>query len=381
MSAEREEFNQNNGNSLVGNHIYPSSLSASTSNSLSEVTLAHPIVKSWLYWLGAELVSQWRTLPIEEWSLATIFQELNPELTCANSLLLDALAQSKTEHGSIVAQLELEYKEIHQQQFKYFTNSGVVKSLIPLTASLVDSLTKRTQKSLNQLEVNVDSLRTTIHKKLHLYFYLLRSAGTKTAFASVDCLSDSLQDLYKKYEWQWQEYLYKSNASRHSFENLSAQITQWWQVSKQQKADSLLNALKLTYKFQLEGQLCLAAYQLLKELDAQIQEHILILSEVDLWLAQLQSWFVQQYPLDPVPADFLKQYLSPRINASQFLEEIEQWTGISRYQWVSLDQNELSRLKSEILIRLEPKCFEFYSECFQVNKKLTNNDLLKNSDK
>lgn len=380
MSLEPNKFNQNNVYSLVETNNSTPELSQATDVN-SEELVAHPMIKCWLYWLGADVVSRWRTLPIEQESLSTIFQELNPELSCANSPLLIALAQSKMEHGSIVTQLELEYKESHKQQFKYFTNSLVLKSLIPLTASLVDFLTKRTQKCLDQLEDNVDNLRATIHKKLHLYFYLLRAGGTKTAFASIDCLSQKLQDLAKKYEWQWQEYSYKSNASKHSFENLSAQITQWWQVSKQQKADSLLNALKLTYKFQLEGQLCLAAYQLLKELDTQIQEHILILSEVDLWQAQLQSWFVQQYPLDPVPADFLKQYLSPRINASQFLEEIEQWTGISRYQWVSLDQNELSCLKSEILLQLQPTCFEFYTECFQVNKKLSNNDLLKNSDK
>lgn len=369
MSSEQEGFNQNSVYSLIENNSSSLDLNIATNISSSD-TLTHPIIKTWLYWLGADLVSQWRTLPTEEWSLATIFQEVNPELTCANSLLLDGLTQSKTNSGSIVADLDTEYQNIYQQQLRYFTTGGILKWVIPVAADLANSLTKSLQKSLEQLQSNLEQLQIKVHQKLQIYFYLLKSAGTKTAFASTDSLSEKLQDLSKKYEWQWQDYLYKSNASKHSFENLSAQIFQWWQPDKQRRANSALNALLLTYKFQLQAQLCNAACQLLKELETQTQQHILIIAEVDLWLAQLQSWFMQQYPLDPVPTDFLKQYLSPRINAYQFLEEIEEWTGVTRDQWVNLDTNELSSLKSEILMRLQPVCWKFYIECFQVNKHL-----------
>ena len=369
MSSEQEGFNQNSVYSLVENNSSSLDLNTATNNSCSD-PLTHPIIKTWLYWLGADLVSQWRTLPIEEWSLATIFQEVNSELTCANSLLLESLTQSKTNSASIVTDLDTEYQNIYQQQLRYFTRGGILKWVIPLAADLANSLTKSLQKSLEQLQSNLEQLQIKVHQKLQIYFYLLKSAGTKTAFASTNSLSENLQDLSKKYEWQWQDYLYKSNASKHSFENLSAQIFQWWQPDKQRKANSALNALLLTYKFQLKAQLCNAACQLLKELETQTQQHILRLAEVDLWLSQMQTWFGQQCPLDPVPADFLKQYLSPRINAFQFLEEIEEWTGATRYQWVNLDTKELSRLKSEILMRLQPVCCQFYTECFQVHKHL-----------
>jgi hypothetical protein len=155
---------------------------------------------------------------------------------------------------------------------------------------------------------------------------------------------------------------------------LSAQISQWWQFPKQQKADSALNSLRLTYKYQLSGQLYNAACQLLRELESQTQQQILMLADVDLCLADLQSWFTQQYPLAPVPSEFLKHYLSPRINPRQFLENIEQWVGTTKEQWVSLDNNELSRLRTEMILRLQPECLQFYTECFQVNKKLASSD-------
>jgi hypothetical protein len=371
MSLERAD--QHNVYSLVENNIIPQSLNITTSTNLSQFTVAEQTISAWVYWLGSDLVSQWRTLPIEEWSLATIFEQLNPQFYCANSLLLTALGQSKTSSGELVAELNIGYQEIYQQP-KYLTSSGTLKWLIPLTATLATSLTKSLQKCLEQLEVNLDESRTQAHQKLQIYFYLLRSAGTKTAFARLDDLSAQLQSLIKEYEWQWQENLYKSNASRHSFENLSAQISQWWELSKQQKADSALNSLRLTYKYQLSGQLYNAACQLLKELESQTQQHILMLANVDLCLADLQSWFTQQYPLEPVPADFLKHYLSPRINPRQLLSEIEQWAGIPKQEWMNLDQNKSDQLKTEILDKLQPVCWQFYTECFQVSKKLTSSD-------
>lgn len=373
MSLQPKKNNQNHVCSLAEKNCM--STLSSTSDANFDALVAHPIIKSWLYWLGADIVSQWRTLPIEDWSVSTIFHEVNPQLIGTNSLLLTALAQSKDNHGSILAAIDLEYQEIYLHQAKYFNTGGILKWVIPLAANLANVLTKSTQKCLEQLEVNVDNLRTKLHQKQHIYFLLLSSAGTKTAFACLDSLSEQLQSLVKEYEQQWQKFLYKSNANRYSFENLSTQISHWWEFSKQQKVDWALNSLRLTYKYQLEAQLYNVACQLLKELETHTQQHILWVSEVDLWLAQLQSWFVQQYPLDPVPADFLKQYLSPRINAIGLLEEIEKWIDCTRYEWVNLDSNELSRLRAEILMRIQPACWEFYNECFQVSKKLNSTDI------
>lgn len=374
MPAAPEEFSSERVYSLVENQSNSKNFQSVSNTTTEDFTVALTTIKAWQHWLAAELVSQWRSLPTEEWSLATIFQELNPALTRNNSLLLDALAKSNTGNGSFVDELNIEAQKLYQQRIKYFNKNVILRWLIPATANLANHLTKSISSYQSQLDINLDNLRSSIHQKLQIYFYLLKSAGTKTAFAQLICLSEELQSLAKQYELHWQECLYKSNASQQSFENLSAQISHLLEFSKQQKADAALNALRLTYQYQLQGQLYNVASQLLKELETQLQQHILILTQVDLYLDHLHFWYAQQYPLSPVPANFLKHYLSPRINAVEFLSEIERWLGSSRYEWVNLDESESGHLKQEILIRLQPVCWDFYTECFQVQKKLSSSD-------
>ena len=374
MPASPEEFSSERVCSLVESRQAGQTLNTVNAPSDLEFTIAPTTIKAWQHWLAAELVSQWRSGATEEWSLATIFQECNPKLTSSDSLLLDALAKSNTGNGSFIDDLNVEAQKLYQQQIKYFNKNGILRWLIPATANLANHLTKSISSYQSQLDMNLDNLRPAIHQKQQIYFYLLKSAGTKTAFVQLICLSEELQSLAKEYELHWQECLYKSNASQHSFENLSAQISHLLEFSKQQKADAALNALRLTYQYQLQGQLYNVASQLLKELETQLQQHILILTHVDLYLDNLQFWYAQQYPLSPVPGDFLKHYLSPRINALGFLKEIEQWLGSNRYEWVNLDEIDSLRLRQEILIRLQPICWNFYTECFQVQKKLSSSD-------
>lgn len=374
MPAAPEEFSSERVYSLVENKSNSNNFQSVTNTRTEDLTVAPTTIKAWQHWLAAELVSQWRCLAIEEWSLATIFQECNPKLTSSDSLLLDALAKSNTGNGSFIDDLNVEAQKLYQQQIKYFNKNGILRWLIPATANLANHLTKSISSYQSQLDMNLDNLRPAIHQKLQIYFYLLKSAGTKTTFAQLINLSEELQSLAKEYELYWQECLYKSNASQHSFENLSAQISHLLEFSKQQKADAALNALRLTYQYQLQGQLYNVASQLLKELETQVQQHLLILTHVDLYLDNLQFWYAQQYPLSPVRGDFLKHYLSPRINALGFLKEIEQWLGSDRYEWVNLDEIDSLRLRQEILIRLQPICWNFYTECFQVQKKLSSSD-------
>lgn len=376
MPSSPEEYNsvqlywdKNQKNSL--NSL---SLNTSANSNALELTISSTTIDAWQYFLAAYLVSQWRCIPTEDWTLATIFQELNPSLTRNNSALLDALVKSNAGSGSFLDGFSTKFEEIELKQVKTFSNHEVLKWLVPATANLTSYLTKSISSYQKQLEINLENLRPLLHQKLHIYFYILKSAGTKTAFMRLNILSEKLHSLAKKYEWQWQECLYKSNASQQSFENLSAQLSRLWEFSKQQKAESALHALHLTYQYQLSGQLYNVATGLIRELETQVQQHILILTEIDLYLNQLQSKYAQQYPLSPLKADFLKHYLFPRINAVEFLEKIEQWIGRSFYEWVNLDEIESLRLKQEILIRLQPVCWDFYNECSLVEPKLNSSD-------
>ena len=74
--------------------------STTNSTSLSRLTISDETIKALIYWLAADLVSQWRTQPAERWDIATVFQSLDPQLklnssdfTLANSLLLNSLAR------------------------------------------------------------------------------------------------------------------------------------------------------------------------------------------------------------------------------------------------------------------------------------------------
>lgn len=373
MGLASADFSSNSTNSLTKNQINSESLSTATNSSSEEFAITDSTIRAWQYFLAADLVSQWRSLPVEEWDISAIFPEFNPELKRGNSLLLTRLSDSKTSNNSFLDTLDTEFNEIYQQPLKYFSNSGIIKWLIPATAKLTNYLTKYIQSCLEQLEVNLDNLRPRLHQNIQIYFYSL-NGGTTSASACLNSLSEKLHCLAQEYEMQWQESLYKSNASRHSFENLSAQVSRLLEFSKQQKAESALNALRLTYKYQLSGQLYNAACKLLKSLSDQVQERILMLNEVDRFLERLQSEYVQQHPLLPVTAAFLKHYLSPRIEANQFLKEIEQWANNTMSEWASLEVVEISRIKQEILIRLQPVCWDFYCECYQVERKLSSSN-------
>lgn len=141
------------------------------------------------------------------------------------------------------------------------------------------------------------------------------------------------------------------------------------EFDKRVKANSALNALRLIYKYQLSGQVYNVACQLLKELEAQTQQQLFLLTEVDSCLAELQTWFIQQYPLESMPADLLKNYLSPRVNTVMLLKEVEEWVGTTRYEWADLDGHMTASLKSQLLMHLQPICWNFYTECCQLDKK------------
>ncbi len=132
MPAAPEEFSSERVYSLVENQSNSKNLQTVSNTTPEDFTVAPTTIKAWQHWLAAELVSQWRSLPTEEWPLATIFQELNPTLTRNNSLLLDALAKSNTGNGSFVDDLNIEAQKLYQQQIKYFNKNVILQGSISI---------------------------------------------------------------------------------------------------------------------------------------------------------------------------------------------------------------------------------------------------------
>lgn len=237
-------------------------------------------------------------------------------------------------------------------------------------------MSESTQECLRQLKINFELVETKAHEDLQVHFYFLRSYGTDTAINSLIDLIQELELLIKNYESQCQEYENLIKSSRQSFENLSSQLSRWWQFDKKQKATSTLNALFLSYKLQLELQLFAAGCQVLKKLKFQVEEYTNSVSTIDRWLSELQEWFNLQYPLEPVNPTLLKD-LSYRIDPIKLKKEIEDWAELPLYEWNSLDEIRTTHLKEQILIRLQQVCWSHYNEALFVKEKLSNSNFLK----
>lgn len=337
-------------------------LSTAINTTSVELAIANPLVEAWVYWLAADVVSQWRSLPAEEYSLESIFEELNPELDGEKSNLFNALTKTKN-NNSFLEELDKEVEKNYQLPFHYFTNRGIVNCLLPSTERLTNYLTTFLSNCLEQLKDNFDDLQPQLHQKQQAYFYLLKTAGTKITLNYLENLSREYNLLLKRCQLKLQENSDKTNDCKKSFEILSAQVFQWWEFSKQKKAEAVLNALLLSYKYQLLTRVYNVVCELLTQLESQLEQHILIVREVDYYLELLQTSYLKGYALDAVTDNFLKCYLSPKVN----VQEVEKWLD-SKYNFIKLNDNELLHLKQEILIHLKPYCFDFYTECFQLKK-------------
>ena len=360
--------------------------STTNSTSLSPLTISDETIKALIYWLAADLVSQWRTQPAERWDIATVFQSLDPQLklnssdfTLANSLLLNSLARSHTSYASFLADIAQSYQNNFQDRFNDISNKGVIKRLIPATAALTKFLIESTQKCEQQLEANFELVATKAHQNIEILFCILKDSGTDVAIDYLVSLVQEIENLIKDYEARSLEYEYLMQSSKQSFRNLSSQLSPLWQHDKKGKADSALNALFLDYKLQIESQLYNVARQVLRVIKEKIEQYVNSLSTVDRWLSELQGYFSLQYPLEPVNPSLLRD-LSERIDPITFKSQIESWAELPLYEWSTLDETRTMHLKEQILIRVQHVCWSYYTEALLIKSKLSNSNFLKSVD-
>lgn len=347
--------------------------------SITQHTISEEIIKARIYWLAADLVSQWRSLPAERWDLETVFQEFNPELkegisefTLSTSLLLNCLAYSKTSYSSLLVELEKNYSE----QFNLLKNRGIVKTLVPVTVDITNFLLVSTEKCIQELQDNFESVTTKAYQNLEIHFYYLRDFGTNSVMDCMVFLIQELENLIKEYELKCQFYEDLIASSKQSFNNLSLQLLKWRPFSIKPTVESVFNALFVSYKLQLELKLYGAACQLLKMLKERVDKYTDSVAIIDKWLSELQSWFSLQYPLEPVNPTLLKD-LSYRVEPILFRKEIEEYINLTLYEWNSLDETQLKDLKEQILSRVQLVCWEHYQESLLIKEKLSNRSFMK----
>jgi len=382
MKLEQNYYNHFQDDSSQ-NNVSLEKTSTTDSTSFSPLTISDETIKALIYWLAADLVSQWRTQPAERWDIATVFQELDPQLKpdspdfiLANSLLLNSLARSQTSYASFLADLAQSYQNNFQDRFNDISNKGVIKRLIPATADLTKFLIESAQKCEQQLEANFELVATKAHQNIEILFCILKDAGTDVAIDYLVSLVQEIENLIKDYEVRSLEYDYLIQSSKQSFRNLSSQLSQWWQPDKKGKADSALNALFLDYKLQIESQLYNVARQVLRVIKEKIEQYVNSLSTVDRWLSELQGYFSLQYPLEPVNPSLLRD-LSERIDPIMFKSQIESWAELPLYEWNTLDETRTMHLKAQILIRVQHVCWSYYTEVLLIKSKLSNSNFLK----
>lgn len=292
---EIQNYNQN-GNSSDQSSTNLLKINKIEETGLSPNSISEEIIKARIYWLAADLVSQWRSLPAERWDLETIFQELNPELkessanfTLTHSLLINCLAYSQNSYRSLLVEIE----ESYSQQFGYLKNQDKVKLLIPATVDITKFLNTSIEECTKQLQNNFESVTTNAYQKLEMHFYYLRDFGTDSVIDCTVLLMQELELLIKKYESDCQIYEDLIDSSKQSFNNLSFQLLEKFKwlmqiFSKKPTVDEVFYALFMSYKLQFELKLFSAGYQLLKMLKERVDKYIDSVSTIDRWLSELQ---------------------------------------------------------------------------------------------
>lgn len=356
---------------------------SSSYSQLSELHLA-PIplppseLESWVYWLAAEVIGQWRNLPVESFSVEVIIEQLglttaenatslltaldkgdtNIPLSKELALRIQALQvqyQQKLEHSHSGAWLELEATKLS----KWFSQ---VPSL-PLTSSESKA---EPDGCLTQLQSNAIALRSQVLHTLQESLVQLGQAGPRAALKWLKSLTGALQVIRNNYEAQRQECLQRESSAWQAYSNLSAKPgKRKWVLfgPRMVNREAALRALGVAYHSRLEAEIYTLASQLVGELAQQTNVYATAIAQTDALLMNLQDWFTERCPSKLASTPLLRDYLVERVNLLKLLRELEHWTDCSLEQWGALESTQSEALREQILARIQPLCLEMYVEC------------------
>ncbi len=352
-------------------------------------------LESWTCWLAAEMIAQWRELPVENLSVAAITDELG--LTSAESIapLLTALCRTATD--TLSEELSLRVQALHErlQQKKLQPYSrqrewweeevaGLAKWFTQLTpTSLPSQFPVATCGCLAQLHSNTLVLRTLNRTKLRKRLARLWQAGPQSVLKKLRSLSEVLQNVQTNYETQRQDCLRRESSAWQAYYTLSVKLAarNWLLSGRNTDWEAALRALAVAYKFKLEAEVYTQASQLVGELVQQRRAYTAQVAQTDAMLASLQGWFTERCGTKPIFIPLLRDYLAERVNPVQMRRELEGWAGHSLNQWGISESVQIDALREQLLSRLRPLSLEIYTECCQSALTLTSLDLQTQSDK
>lgn len=341
------------------------------------IPLPIPQLETWTYWLAAQSVAKWRDMPVESISTEAIASELGLENTDTTHPLISALDKTAT-GTSLSAELAARLQLIGEQQNqRQLSNSNLHKWLEQEVAGLSDwfSPPQKTETlfsesgvcCLSKLQTNAAALRSRTRLQLQELFVPLRHSGPRAILQLLKELGETFTSVCANYEAKRQNCLRREGAAWRAYYSLSAQLEHRSLIPRRRKVEreALLQAISKASNFKLEAEIYTLAGQVVGSLRQQTHVHAVSLAQADALLANLQSFFIQRCPTEPIFAPILKQYLAERVDISKLRRKIEVLVGCSLNQWGSLKSAQQVILREQILTQIRPLCIEIYAECYR----------------
>jgi len=346
---------------------------------LLQISLPVSRLESWSHWLAAQVVEQWRDLPVENHSVATILDEL--ELSSFESSALLFMAVDKTATNTpLHLQLAERFKSLHERQRQQKLAPSRLQQWLeqeaaglaawfsqPLSAPSESSQSPMEGSScLAQLQFNVLALRSKTRHQLQDCFVRLLSAGSRALLTWSGSLSEALEGLRVDCETQWQSCLRQESSAWRAYYKLSAipQEHKWrWSGQGHLNWEAALRALATVYNCKLKAEMYSQTAQVIGELVQQTHLYTASVAQADAMLASLQDWLTERSSVEPLFVPLLKDSLAQHVKPAQLLSEAESWIGCTLDQWGTLESTQCAALCEQILARTRPLCLEVYAEC------------------
>jgi hypothetical protein len=347
---------------------------------LSHLRFVHvplPIAKleSWSYYLAAQLVAQWRELPLTKHSVDVV-RELGLSNAESRDSFFTAL-NGTTLSTPLTTQLTVRIESLKQPRQQQRVSEQRLW-LERETTQLAQWFTSPTEENScsAQLQFNVIALRTKILGQLQGYFDQMQLVGSRSLLMWLNSLSESFDGIRANYEAQRQDSLRRESSAWRAYYNLNPQIEGNWRLFDRDRLDwqAILSALTTAYNFKLKAEIYTQAAQLVGELAQKTRLYANSVQDIDALFARMQNYFSDRGAVESLFLPLLKNFLAERVNIMQLRAEIENWAGCQCDRWHTLESSHTTALREQILLRIRPLCLEVYAECCRcvLNLEFTN---------
>lgn len=324
-------------------------------------------------WLSAMLVGQWRDLPAVEDSVDAIISAIG--LTDIESGSLLSGLDATTTDTVFTFELVVRIQAIRERQHKLKLSPARLPEWLEQQATelaawfALPSDTSSDSSAggcLAQLQVNFLALRSKLLDQLEDHFTRWRYSGSRPLLQWLALLDEALEQIRADYESRRQDCLRCEGSAWRAYYKLSVPDGERvWGLPDRRRLDweAAVRALAAVYDFKIKVQLYTLAAQIVGELIQRTRLYTTSLTQTDLKLAELQVWFTERCPDEPLFAPLLTNYMTRRLDASRLRSELEDWADCKLERWSAMDGVQTEALCRQMLLRMQPLCLELYAEC------------------